>query len=71
MKKALTLSFLALMSASAIVSAQPKLTKDNIDEVIEAMTLEEKVNLLHGQPRAMGAETPFPGAAGSSFAITT
>ena len=70
MKKALTLSFLALMSASAIVSAQPKLTKDNIDEVIEAMTLEEKVNLLHGQPRAMGVETPFPGAAGSSFAIS-
>jgi len=68
MKKLLTLSIAALTLAGAIASAQPKLNKDNIDEVIAAMTLEEKVNFLHGMGQGQG-EAKFPGAAGSTLII--
>ena len=38
----------ALLLASVAMSAQPQLTKDNIDDVLNAMTLEEKATLLVG-----------------------
>ncbi len=64
----------ALCSAAAI--AQPKLTKDNIDEVIKAMTLEEKVTLIVGGSRQInidgvpsGTTNLVPGAAGVTRAV--
>ena len=56
-----------MASFSAIsVAAQPKLSKDNIDEVLAAMTLEEKAALCVGG--GWGGEM-LPGAAGTTRAI--
>ena len=64
----------ALCSAAAF--AQPKLTKDNIDDVIKAMTLEEKVTLIVGGSRQInidgvpsGTTNLVPGAAGVTRAV--
>ena len=46
------------------MQAQPQLNHSNIDEVIQAMTLEEKVDMLIGCGMAMGEEVKFPGTAG-------
>ena len=55
------------------LSAQPKLTADNIEEVLGAMTLEEKaelcVGLIHYAPPAAGSRNYVPGAAGNTKAI--
>lgn len=58
------------------VSAQPKLSKDNIDEVLKAMTLEEKATLCVGGARAAivegvtsGVSSHIPGAAGNTRPI--
>jgi len=56
--------------------AQPKLTKDNIDEIIKAMTLEEKATLCVGGSRSAivegvtsGVTSIIDGAAGNTRAI--
>lgn len=67
MKKLFLIS--ASLLAWAFAMAQPQLGKDSIDDVIAAMTLEEKVNLLHGMGMGMSGEAKFPGAAGSTYAI--
>ena len=46
MKRLLILGILALTALTA--AAQPRLRKDNIDEILQALTLDEKVNLLIG-----------------------
>lgn len=59
------------------MAAQPQLNKNNIDEVLKAMTLEEKASLLVGAgwgSVAAGSMTAFdestvPGAAGTTRAI--
>ncbi len=63
--------FITLLCAGALallsnvqVKAQPQLNANNIDEVIKAMTLEEKVDMLIGCGMAMGEEVKFPGTAG-------
>lgn len=73
MKKVMILAA-ALLSVSAF--AQPQLRKDNIDEVIKAMTLEEKATLLVGGAQAAmvegvtsGLVNEVPGAAGNTRAI--
>ncbi len=74
MKKILLTLATALVCSAAF--AQPQLTKDNIDEVIKAMTLQEKVTLLVGGSRAInidgvptGTTNLVPGAAGVTRAV--
>ena len=74
--KKLILTCAALFCA-AVLSAQPKLTPDNIEEIIAAMTLQEKATLLVGGgwgSMAAGSltassEVLVPGAAGTTHAI--
>ena len=59
-----------LLTATAVICgavawAQPKLSADNIDQVLKAMTLEEKATLVVG-----GRANSVPGAAGGTQAIT-
>lgn len=66
----------ALITAN-ILSAQPRLTKDNIEEVLNSMTLQEKATLLVGSgwgSMTAGSMTAsnvalVPGAAGTTRAI--
>jgi beta-glucosidase len=74
MKKILLIAATGLMTLSAL--AQPQLRKDNIDEVLKAMTLEEKATLLVGGARAAivngvtsGVAHQVPGAAGNTRPI--
>ena len=62
--KALGVAAVGLLAAMQTTLAQPKLNANNIDEVIKAMTLEEKVDMLIGCGMAMGEEVKFPGTAG-------
>ena len=67
----------AMLLAATAMFAQPKLNKDNIDEVLQAMTLEEKATLLVGSgwgsmtagSMTASATTLVPGAAGTTRAI--
>ena len=67
----------AMLIAAVGMSAQPKLTKDNIDEVMGAMTLEEKATLLVGSgwgsmtagSMTASATALVPGAAGTTRSI--
>ena len=67
----------ALLLGSVAMFAQPQLTKDNIDEVVAAMTLEEKATLLVGSgwgsmtagSMTASATTLVPGAAGTTRSI--
>ncbi len=71
------LSIGAALFATAALSAQPKLNKDNIDEVMGAMTLEEKATLLVGSgwgsmtagSMTASATALVPGAAGTTRAV--
>ena len=74
MKKSFIIASLLLTGVSAL--AQPQLHKDNIDEVLAAMTLEEKATLLVGGARAQivngvtsGVAAQVPGAAGNTRPI--
>ncbi|MCQ2237646.1 MAG: glycoside hydrolase family 3 C-terminal domain-containing protein [Bacteroidaceae bacterium] len=76
MKK--TLLFSAALAFAMSASAQVKLTKDNIEEVLKAMTTEEKVDLCvgGGWGSMVAASVPtgsdeklVPGAAGTTKAI--
>lgn len=74
MKK--TFTFITLLLTAAVSYAQPQLNKNNIDEVIGAMTLEEKVFLLVGGTENADIEgmpetlpSPVPGTAGITRAI--
>ena len=77
MKKSLLLACLAL-TASVQLQAQPQLTPSTIDEVLKAMTLDEKAKLLVGPSRAgydingnlkVSKETLVPGVAGQTQEI--
>ena len=75
MKKIFTIG--AMLLGSVAMFAQPQLTKDNIDEVIAAMTLEEKATLLVGSgwgsmtagSMTASATALVPGAAGTTRSI--
>lgn len=66
----------AALSLALAAAAQPQLTKDNIEDVIKAMTLQEKATLLVGGARAAivngvptGVAAEVPGAAGNTRPI--
>lgn len=59
-----TLLTATVVICCAVAWAQPKLSADNIDEVLKAMTLEEKATLVVG-----GRGNSVPGAAGATQAI--
>ncbi len=74
MKKFFLIAATGLLTLSAL--AQPQLRSDNIDEVLKAMTLEEKATLLVGGARAVivdgvptGTAAKVPGAAGNTRPI--
>ena len=67
---------LAAFGMTLCALAQPQLTKNNIEEVIKAMTLQEKATLLVGGARAAmvngvtsGTAWQVPGAAGNTRPI--
>ena len=67
---------LVSLSLALVAVAQPQLTKDNIEDVIKAMTLQEKATLLVGGARAAivngvttGIAAEVPGAAGNTRPI--
>ena len=64
---------LAALGMAFVAVAQPQLREDNIDEVLKAMTLQEKATLLVGGARAAmvngvtsGVSANVPGAAGNT-----
>lgn len=70
------LTAIALCVTATSMVAQPQLRKDNIEEIIQAMTLEEKVTILVGGSRAVniegvptGTTNLVPGAAGVTRAV--
>ena len=63
-KKSLIISAAALLCSGAAAFAQVQLHADNIDEVIKAMTVEEKVDLLIGCGQSYTPDVKFPGTAG-------
>jgi len=75
MKKIFTI--VAALCCTVCVFAQPRLRKDNIDDVLKAMTLEEKATLLVGSgwgsmtagSLTAANATLVPGAAGTTRAI--
>mgnify|MGYP002511943858 CR=1 FL=1 len=56
MKK--TFTFITLLLTAAVSYAQPQLNKSNIDEVIGAMTLEEKVGMTTAQSKFSSRGVP-------------
>ncbi|MBR5687793.1 MAG: glycoside hydrolase family 3 C-terminal domain-containing protein [Prevotella sp.] len=58
----------AMCGFSLCASAQ-LLKADNIDEVVKAMTLEEKCHLVLGCGMHFNDEAKFPGTAGSTFGV--
>ncbi|MBQ5979778.1 MAG: glycoside hydrolase family 3 C-terminal domain-containing protein [Bacteroidales bacterium] len=74
MKRLFTI--LALVGTAVFSYAQPKLASDNIDEILKAMTLQEKATLLVGGAKAAMVEgvtsgmiAQVPGAAGNTRPI--
>ena len=67
--KAMGIGLAACCLSVSAVQAQPKLNADNIDEVIQAMTLEEKVRMCIGCGMAIGDDAKFPGTAGRTYDI--
>ena len=64
----ISIAVAALCGYSLCASAQ-KLKADNIDEIVKAMTLEEKCHFVLGTGMHYNEDDKFPGTAGSSFGV--
>ena len=64
----MSIAVVALCGYSLCASAQ-QLTADNIDEVVKAMTLEEKCHMVLGTGMHYNDDDKFPGTAGSTFGV--
>ena len=64
----LMIAVVALCGYSLCASAQ-KLTAGNIDEIVKAMTLEEKCHFVLGTGMHYNNDDKFPGTAGSTFGV--
>lgn len=62
-------SLIVLCSLTSIRAQQITLNKDNVDEIVRAMTLEEKVRMVIGCGMLMGSDAKFPGTAGRTYDI--
>ncbi len=62
------IAVVASFGCSASVSAQ-QLRAENIDEVVKALTLEEKCHLVLGRGMHFNDDAKFPGTAGSTFSV--
>ncbi len=61
---------LAVLSSQTPITAQQiRLNSHNIDAVITAMTLDEKVRMVIGCGMSMGSDAKFPGTAGRTYEI--
>ena len=77
MKKGIIATCAALACSGMMVAQTPKLNANNIDEVIKAMTLEEKATLVVGtgmggfsdKPVIGSSSSIVPGAAGTTAPI--
>ena len=70
MKKCIQLLGMAILCSHTYLSAQQvTLSKSNVDEVVKAMTLEEKVHMVIGCGMSMGGDVKFPGTAGRTYDI--
>lgn len=70
MRKIYLIVCLAVLCSQTNISAQQiRLNKNNIDEVITAMTLEEKVHMVIGCGMSMSSDAKFPGTAGRTYEI--
>ena len=70
MKKTCFIIFLAILFSQAnIIAQQITLNKNNIDEIVKVMTLEEKVRMVIGCGMPMGGDAKFPGTAGRTYDI--
>ncbi len=70
MKQFILMICLAVLCSQTNISAQQiRLNKQNIDQVIREMTLEEKVQMLLGRGMSMGGDAKFPGTAGRTHEI--
>ena len=71
----LSITLFSLCLASALTAQvtgsnqSVRLRADNVDEVVSAMTLEEKVHRVIGCGMSMGSDTKFPGTAGRTYDI--
>jgi beta-glucosidase len=78
MKKSIIFGFAMLLLATLQAQKAPRLTPSNIDEVVSAMTLEEKAHIVVGADmsdrKAAGevgyTESIIPGAAGITYPIS-
>ena len=64
----LMVAVVVLYGYSLCASAQ-KLTAGNIDEIVKAMTLEEKCHFVLGTGMHYNDDDKFPGTAGSTFGV--
>ena len=62
------LALATLCGNSLCVSAQ-QLKADNVDDVVKAMTLEEKCHMVLGRGMHFNDDAKFPGTAGSTFSV--